>query len=134
MSWKCHCGTVNDDKWSRCVGCNGEYRNEFKIILTNNNEHAINSKDNIIAPAKIDPNSGFNLSHRITGLLFGISIACGIFIVVAKLSVWPALSYFIWKYLIYLIIISGLVGFLLGDKYYKQIKDFFDSATQKRGT
>jgi hypothetical protein len=131
MGWKCICGTVNDDKWSRCVGCNGEFQNEYKIVDTDKHQRIINYKDNVDTPIKIEPNYGLNIGKRITGLLFGISMSLLIFILVAKLIRWTTLSLFMWKYLVYFIIISGIVGFLLGYKYYKHIRKVFDLATQK---
>ena len=132
MSWKCLCNTVNNDKWSRCIGCNGEYQEKYKIIDIHKQDNIVNSENNIISPIKIAPNSGYSLRYRITGLLFGISIALIIFIVVLKLNLWHEFSLYIYKHLLYIVIISGLIGFIFGNKYRKQIDAFYESVIDKK--
>jgi hypothetical protein len=126
MSWKCLCDTVNDDSWARCVGCDGEFRDDYKAISIDK-QSVITSENTIFRPNKIEPTYGFNIRRRMAGLLFGISIPLLVFMVILKFTDrWEELDIRFLKYLLYGIVIFGLSGFFLGDKYYNHIIKFWN--------
>jgi len=72
MSWVCICGTVNDDTWLRCAGCREEIKEEDKIIDMDKKVDINVSYNNNVTPNKLEPTYGFNVRHRVRGLVFGI--------------------------------------------------------------
>ena len=71
--------------------------------------------------AKIRPTSGLNLKRRIVGFLFGASMPISYVI----------FEHVTWKYVAMTAFAFGVVGFILGDKYYDKITKIMASIRRK---
>jgi len=97
---------------------------QYKEYISNEEEQKETirpSNMNVEVPQKFVPTSGMNIRRRMVGFLFGASIP-----ILALFEMWPSdrfvEKYFgNWKYILYIIIIFGLIGFIFGDKYYNNI-------------
>lgn len=74
---------------------------------------------------KIAPTSGLNIKRRLVGLLFGAAVPISLMIDILLDDHLVKQYITDWRYLLYLAIIFGLVGFLFGDKYYDTIIKFW---------